>query len=283
MRQLKLLLVSAFLTFACCAHAEEGMWTYHNPPTQLISQKYGVNITPQWLEQVRLSTVRLSNCTASFVSPNGLILTNFHCSWTCLDEHSTKEKSLLLDGFMAETREKEVRCGTQVADVLQSYEDITAKVAAATKGMSDQAANDARKKTLTQLEQACEEASRKDKKTGALKCESVNLYNGGQYWLYKYKRYDDVRLVFAPEDAIAEFGGDPDNFQFPRWCLDMSVLRAYDANGIPAVPLNHLQIDAAGPQPGELVFVSGHPGSTDRLLTVAQLQELRDVMLPEYL
>src|SRR4051812_42267230 len=151
MRQLKLSLISAFVTLAACtAHAEEGMWTFHNPPTQLISQKYGVTVTPEWLERVRLSTVRLSNCTASFVSPNGLILTNFHCSWTCLDEHSTKEKSLMVDGFTAETREKEVRCQTQVADVLQSYEDITAKVAGATQGMSDQAANDARKKTLTQ-------------------------------------------------------------------------------------------------------------------------------------
>src|SRR4029079_6481502 len=131
----------------------------HNPPTQQIAQKYGVNITPEWLERVRLSTVRLSNCTGSFVSPNGLILTNFHCSWTCLDEHSTKDKSLMMDGFMAETREKEVRCQTQVADVTQPHEEIHREVAAATRGMSDQAANDARKKTLTQLEQACEEAS----------------------------------------------------------------------------------------------------------------------------
>ena len=156
---------------------------FHNVPTRTISQKYGVRITPEWLESVRLATVRLSNCTASFVSPNGLILTNFHCSWGCLDEHSTKDKSLLLDGYLAESREKEVRCQTQVADVLQSYEDITAKVMDATKEMSDQAANDARKKKLTQLEQACEETSRKDKQTGPPKCESVNLYNGGQYWL----------------------------------------------------------------------------------------------------
>lgn len=176
-----------------------------------------------------------------------------------------------------------MRCQTQVADVLQSYEDITAKVTAATKGMTDQAANDARKKTLTQVEQACEQASRKDKKTGPLKCESVNLYNGGQYWLYKYKRYDDVRLVFAPEDAVGEFGGDPDNFQFPRWCLDMSVLRAYDANGKPAVTPNFMKIDFKGPAENDPVFVSGHPGSTDRLLTVAQLKSLRDEYLPQQL
>ena len=162
-----------------------------------------------------------------------------------------------------------------------SYEDITARVAAATKGLDDKAANDARKKTLTQLEQACEQASRKDKKTGPLKCESVNLYEGGQYWLYKYKRYDDVRLVFAPEDGIAQFGGDPDNFQFPRWCLDMSVLRAYDSNGKPAVTPNFLKIDFDGPAMNEPVFVSGHPGSTDRLLTVSQLKSLRDEDLPQ--
>jgi hypothetical protein len=282
MRQLKLFLASALLTVSV-AHADEGMWTFHNPPTQLITQKYGVNVTPDWLQQVRLATVRLSNCTASFVSPNGLILTNFHCTWSCLDEHSTKEKSLLTDGYLAEDREKEIRCQSQIADILMSYEDITPKVAAATKGLDDTAANDARKKTLTQIEQACEQASRKDRKTGPLKCETVNLYKGGQYWLYKYKRYDDVRLVFAPENAIAQFGGDPDNFQFPRWCLDMALLRAYDANGKPALTPGHMKIDFKGPAENDPVFVAGHPGSTDRLLTVSQLKTMRNDDLPQAL
>jgi hypothetical protein len=259
------------------------MWTFHSPPTELVKQKYGVDLTPEWLEKVRLSTVRLSNCTASFVSPNGLILTNFHCTWACLNENSTKEKSLFEQGFLAGSREQEIRCQTQVADILVAYEDVTEKVNAATRGLDDKAANDARRKTLTQLEQACEQASRKDRKTGPLKCESVNLYAGGQYWLYKYKRYDDVRLVFAPESGIGMFGGDPDNFQFPRWCLDMAVLRAYDSNGRPASTPHFMKINFAGPAEHEPVFVSGHPGSTDRLLTVEQLKVMRDLDLPQAL
>jgi hypothetical protein len=201
-----------------------------------------------------------------------LILTNHHCITACLAENSSKDKSLLEDGFLARQREQEVRCPTQLADVLVGMDNITAKVEAASAGLDDRSANEARKRTLTVLEQDCE-------KTSGQKCQSVSLYNGGQYFLYRYQRYTDIRLVFAPEAGIAAFGGDPDNFQFPRWCLDMAFLRAYQ-DGKPVRVAQPLSINFAGAEPGELILVSGHPGSTDRLLTVSQLQRLRDTDLP---
>jgi Peptidase S46 len=264
------------------AFGDAGMWTFDNFPRELVKRKYGADIDGAWLDRVRTAIIRLSNCTASFVSPDGLILTNHHCAEACLDEHSTAEQNLLRNGFLARTRDRELRCGTQVADVLTGTENVTDKVAAAIKGLDDKSANDTRKKTLTQLEQACEDQS-KHAPGGALKCESVDLYQGGQYWLYKYHRYDDVRLVFAPERDIAAFGGDPDNFQFPRWCLDMSVLRAYGPDGKPAHTPDFLTLHPPGPEAGQVVFVAGHPGNTDRLLTVAQLEELRAVFLPRWL
>jgi Peptidase S46 len=281
MRRARFVLLSMPL-ISLPALADPGMWTLHDFPRQLVEREYGVDISPAWLERVRTATIRLSNCTASFVSANGLILTNHHCSEACLDEHSSAQHNVLKDGFLARTRKDEIKCGTQIADVLMDMEDITAKVSAALAGLDAKAANDTRKRTLTRLEQTCEEDSRHGK-FGPLKCEAVELYEGGQYWLYKYHRYDDVRLVFAPERAIAAFGGDPDNFQFPRWCLDMSVLRAYGPDGQPAATPNFLAIRATGPDGGELVFVSGHPGATDRLLTVAQLETLRNVDLPQWL
>ncbi len=276
------LLVSLLVLAPPPARSDAGMWTFHDFPQDLVKRQYGADISPAWLDRVRIATLRLSNCTASFVSPDGLILTNHHCAEACLDEHSTSEQNLVRSGFLARSREQELKCGTQIADVLMSVENVTERVAAAVRGLDDRAANDTRKKTLTQLEQACEQDSRQAK-SGPLKCESVDLYQGGQYWLYKYHRYDDVRLVFAPERGIAAFGGDPDNFQFPRWCLDMALLRAYGPNGKPAATPQFLAIRPEGPQAGQLVFVSGHPGSTDRLLTVAQLQTLRDVDLPRWL
>jgi hypothetical protein len=261
------------------AIADEGMWPFNQFPSATVEARYGVRIDDAWLDRVRTGTVRLSNCTASFVSAEGLILTNHHCVANCLAEHSTRESSLLELGFLARRRSDEIRCGTQIADVLMVMRDVTGTVLEAIAGLGEQAANEERKRQLTQLEQDCETAAQVAYPRELRKCEAVTLYDGGQYFMYEYRRYDDVRLVFAPEAAIAAFGGDPDNFQFPRWCLDMGVLRAYE-NGAPAVTPNHLTIDFTGPAEGEPVFVSGHPGSTDRLLTVAQLRTLRDVVLP---
>jgi Peptidase S46 len=261
------------------ANADEGMWTFDNFPIATVKEKLGVEVTQAWLDKLRLSTLRLSNCTASFISSEGLILTNHHCSAQCLAELSDPQHDALADGFLAASRGAEKRCPSQYADVLVGMEDISAKVSAALQGKDDKAANDARKKIRTQLEQACEQAS---PKKAPLRCQTVQLYQGGQYFLYKYKRYDDVRIVFAPEAAIAAFGGDPDNFQFPRWCLDMSVLRAYE-DGKPARTPNFLKVNWNGPAEKDPVFVSGHPGSTDRLLSVAQLKALRDLDLPTWL
>ncbi len=258
--------------------ANEGMWTFDNFPTTAVRQGFGADITPAWLDHVRLSTLRLTNCTASFVSREGLILTNHHCIETCLAELSSKEKSLLELGFRASSRQEEARCPAQHADVLVGTENITDAVLKADSGLSDIAANTARKKLMTSLEQACEQASGRAK-SGKLVCQSVRLYQGGQYYLYKYKRYSDLRLVFAPEADIAAFGGDPDNFQFPRWSLDFSILRAYEDNK-PAQTPQYLQIDFAGPNANQLVFVSGDPGTTERLQTRSQLEFDRDVSLP---
>jgi hypothetical protein len=271
------------LLFLACAiggsaYADEGMWTFDNFPAATVKQTYGVDITPAWLEHVRLATVRLSNCSASFVSPEGLILTNHHCITQCLADMSSKDKSLMESGFAAAERKNEERCLNQRADVLIDTENITKAVLKVGAGLSDAAANEARKKLLTSLEQNCEQASSRSR-TGRLACQSVKLYQGGEFYLYKYKRYTDVRLVFAPEADIASFGGDPDNFQYPRWSLDFAVLRAYE-NDKPAKTAHFLRINVAGPNAGQLVFVAGDPGSTARLQTRAQLNFDRDIALP---
>jgi peptidase S46-like protein len=272
------LLLLAACAASLSAMANEGMWTFDNFPSTAVRQSFGADITPAWLDHVRLSTLRLTNCTASFVSPEGLILTNHHCIESCLAELSSKEESLVELGFRASARKEEQRCPAQHADVLVGTENITEAVLKADAGLSDAAANTARKKLLTSLEQACEQASARAK-SGKLECQSVRLYQGGEYFLYKYKRYSDLRLVFAPEADIAAFGGDPDNFQFPRWSLDFSILRAYEDNK-PAQTPNFLQIDFAGPNTNQLVFVSGDPGTTERLQTRSQLEFDRDVSLP---
>ena len=260
------------------AFADEGMWTIDNFPADDVAEKYGVKIGDDWLRETQLATTRLENgCTGSFSSENGLVLTNNHCTWSCIRNLSTAERNLSDEGFMARTRDEELQCPGQQISVLVDLEKVTETIASATANLDEAEANEARKAELTWMESDCEAAS-----DGELNCEAVTLYNGGQYFIYKYKRYDDVRLVFAPELDIAAFGGDPDNFNFPRWCLDMSFLRAYE-DGKPAQTPNFLRWRAAGPSAGDPVFVVGHPGSTDRLLTTAQLKFQRDVMLPLWL
>ena len=273
-----ILIAASILAFTSLAVADEGMWTIDNFPSDQVQDRYDVTIGDDWLRAAQLATTRLENgCTGSFASPDGLVLTNNHCVWGCIRNLSSAERNLSDEGFMAAARDEELRCPGQAISVLMELDDVTGKVAEATKGLGDADANDARKAALTGLETECEKAA-----DGELKCEAVSLYNGGQYFIYKYKRYDDVRLVFAPEVDIAAFGGDPDNFNFPRWCLDMSFLRAYE-DGKPASTPNYLRWRAGGPSGGEPVFISGHPGSTDRLLTMTQLRMQRDVVLPLWL
>ena len=271
-------LVAALACLPFLALADEGMWTVDNFPADAVEEKYGVRIGDAWLDASRLATVRLeTGCTGSFASADGLILTNNHCTWGCIRNLSSAERNLSDEGFMALARQDELQCPSEQVSVLVDFDDVTQKVAAATAELADAEANDARKAELTRLESACEEASE-----DVFRCEAVTLYNGGQYFIYKYKRYDDVRLVFAPELDVAAFGGDPDNFNFPRWSFDMSFLRAYE-DGKPAKTPDFLKWRRGGPAGGEPVFITGHPGSTDRSLTVSQLKMQRDVSIPLYL
>ena len=260
------------------ATADEGMWTVDNFPTGLVASRYGVDVDQDWLDRVRLATTRLEGgCSGSFVSDNGLVLTNRHCIWDCLTEHTSAEEDIWEDGYVARHPGAERRCSQEQVSILTAITEITDEVAKATQGLDEAAANVARKRTLTRLEQACEESAEEP-----LSCESVSLYDGGQYFLYQYRRYDDVRLVFAPENGVAAFGGDLDNFNFPRWCLDMAFLRVYE-DGQPAKTPDFLRWRREGPEVNEPVFVSGHPGSTERLLPVSELKFLRTVSLPDWL
>jgi len=277
----RLIAIALVLGLSTGLTADEGMWTFDNFPRAEVAKKYGVQITDQWLDQVQKSVVRLeTGCSASFVSPEGLVLTNHHCVSTCLADNSTAQRDLVANGFNAATQPDEIRCQGSEASVLASTENVTARVTNAIAGAAASEVAAARNKMLTTVESECEAAA---KKAGApLSCEAVTLYQGGQYWLYKYRRYDDVRLAFAPEQAVAAFGGDPDNFQFPRWCLDFSLLRVYE-NGKPASTPNHLQVAWGGAKEGEATFVAGHPGTTQRLMTVEQLKTQRRVVLPFWL
>jgi V8-like Glu-specific endopeptidase len=259
---------------ATAASADEGMWTYDNFPTAKVNAAYGLKLDEAWLGRVQAASVRLtSGCSASFVSKDGLIFTNHHCVVDCVQALSTAEKDFVKDGFLTATRAEERKCAGMQAEVLEAITDVTPTIGTATAHKTGQPFVAARDAAMAGLEDAnCA-------KTDLYRCQVVTLYRGGQYKLYKYRKYSDVRLVFAPEFATAFFGGDPDNFNFPRYNLDIGFLRAYEG-GKPAKTPKHLTWVSRGPRAGEPTFVSGNPGSTERALTVAQLETQRDLVIP---
>ncbi|HEX8069132.1 MAG TPA: S46 family peptidase [Pyrinomonadaceae bacterium] len=266
-----LLLVSSL---APAARADEGMWPFNNVPKAEIKKRYGFDVTDAWLRHLQLASVRFNNGgSGSFVSPDGLVLTNYHIVEDFVGELSTAQKDYAKEGFLARTRAEEMQVPNLELNVLQSIEDVTDKVNAGVKADMAAAASLAARRTAI----AAIEAD-STKATG-LRSDVVTLYQGGQYNLYRYKKYTDVRLVFAPEFQAAFFGGDPDNFNFPRFNIDMALVRVYE-NGQPVRPTDYLKWSTAGAKEGDLVFVTGHPGSTQRLNTVANLEYLRDTSIP---
>jgi hypothetical protein len=274
---MKIIFPLILLTFAQLSLADEGMWLLNQFPTEKIEKKYGFKPTQEWLDHVRLSSARLAGgCSASFVSANGLVMTNHHCAHSCIEQLSKAGKDYVASGFYANTEADEVRCPEIEVNKLVQITDVTDKIKEATKNLSDKEFNDALKATMTKLETECSE------KKDTLRCDVVTLFHGGKYHLYKYRRFQDVRLVFAPEFAIAFFGGDPDNFMFPRYDFDISFLRVYEDNK-PYLSKDHFSWSSAGAKDGDLTFVSGHPGRTSRLQTVSELEYYRDYSLTDRL
>ncbi|WNG35086.1 S46 family peptidase [Archangium violaceum] len=270
------LLPLLILLAAGSARADEGMWTFNNFPSDLVKSRYGFAPNAEWLKRVQLSAARIAGgCSASFVSPNGLVMTNHHCVRDCVQQLSTPRNDFIVKGFSAATAQQERQCPAFEINRLVEISDVTEQVTKATQGKEGAAFRDAQRAELARLEKACATAP-------DIRCDVVTLYRGGMYNLYKYQRFQDVRLVFAPEEAIAFFGGDPDNFEFPRYDYDVAFVRVYQ-DGKPAKVENYFRWSAQGAQAGELTFVAGHPGGTSRLLTVAQLIYQRDYALPERL
>lgn len=257
--------------------ADEGMWTFQNPPLKLLKERYGFTPTRGWLDHVRLSSVRINDGgSGSFVSPSGLVMTNHHVVHGQLAKLSTRDRNLAEDGYHARTRAAEIPCPDLELNVLVQMIDITGRVNGVVEsGSRPEEAARQRRAEIARIEK--ESTAR----TG-LRSEGVRLYAGAEYWLYRYKKYTDVRLVFAPEKQAAFFGGDFDNFTYPRFCLDMSFVRAYE-DGKPARTPHFLAWKREGAREGELVFVSGNPGRTQRLFTLRQLEYERDVAVPRRL
>jgi V8-like Glu-specific endopeptidase len=252
-------------------HAEEGMWTFDNLPHEQLKARYNFTADKAWVNRVQRAAVSLGGCSASFISKNGLVMTNHHCVASCLQQISSPAKNYLADGFLARKPEQELQCPAIEVSQLQQITDVTTAMQDATKGLEGEAFQNAQNALTAKLTSDCQGDNKP-----TLRCIVVTLYQGGQYHLYRYHRYSDVRLVWAPEDVASNFGGDPDNFNFPRYGLDSAMLRAYE-NGKPAVVTDFFPFSAAGAKADELVFTAGTPGRTNRLLTVSQLETLRDV------
>ncbi len=264
-----ILVLSLFIPIS----ADEGLWLFNMPPLNILKAKYNFEVTPDWLKHIQLASVRFGGASGSFVSPDGLVLTNHHVGQGAIQNLSTKDRDLIKTGFYARTKAEELKCPGMELMVLQDIVDATFQITGAERpGMTPAQAAEARDKIIAALEKQSSE------QTG-LRYTVVNLYSGSMYHLYKYKVYTDVRLVFAVEYAIAFFGGDPDNFTYPRYDLDVSLFRIYE-NNKPLKSDHYLKWNTAGLKEGELVFASGNPGSTGRLLTTSQMEFLRDVSYP---
>ncbi len=265
-----LLLILSILSFALSVAADEGMWTFDNPPLKQWKERYGFEPSKEWMDKIRLASVKLPGASGGFVSPNGLIATNHHVASSIIAKLSTKERDLMKTGFYARTQAEELKAQDAEATVLVSYDNVTERIHGSVKAGATNA------EAATQRQAAIAEIDREaNAKNTGLKCEIVSLYSGGEYWTYCFKRYTDIRLVMAPEEQAAFFGGDYDNFTFPRHDLDFTFLRAYE-NGKPAVTPHYYKWSATGPKEGEFVVASGFPGSTARLMTVAQLTYARE-------
>jgi hypothetical protein len=275
-RLFSICLALSFL-FSTMASADEGMWLYNEAPKAKIKAKYGFELTQQWLDHVRLSSVRFNNGgSGSFVSPDRLTFTNHHVGAACVQQLSTEGHDYIKTGFYAKTQAEEAKCPSLELNELVGIEDVTDKVNAGVKPeMSPADAGQAQRAAMSQIEKDCSTST-------GLRCDVVTFYSGQVYNLYKYKKYTDVRLVFAPEFDIAFFGGDPDNFTYPRFDLDITFFRVYE-DGHPAHLDNYLRWSRAGVKDNELIFVSGHPGNTARQQTMAQLEFTRDVAYPSIL
>ncbi len=268
----RIVIAASLVVFASGAIAGEGMWTPDSLPNAQLQEKYKFSPDKKWAEHAQHAALRLAGgCSGSFVSPTGLVLTNHHCVNSCVQQLSTADKDFIKSGFYAKEEKDEIKCPEIELNRLDTISDVTARVKQATEGKSGEAYSKAEKAVKSYIETDCGGDA-----TDTTRCDVVDLYHGGIYDVYKYHRFQDVRLVFAPELAMAFFGGDPDNFNFPRFDLDMGVLRAYES-GKPAVVKNFFPFSKNGAAEGELTIVVGNPGGTDRQLTVAQLETTRDV------